>query len=952
MRTKASIHEKTTGESAEIVTERISELHTEPPQPAAVVVPNNTKALGNLGISEAEGKELPKLSATTKTITANSRTPIAESMSSASAFSFSINDNLRRVTPGRTNDPNSNRHSVGDMNKLLEQNREATTAIKEKQHPPALTIRRSFSVGATSPTKAESTPNTPSYQSHRPSGAKMADRMAWIRELEEKSSGKGSPGRAAMYRNLQGGVANKLARFESSNMALTDNSGSGLVRTNSVSSRVSISSEAYGIESVGMGSRLSRASTMDEEFRRKMEEVAEKAKKKIEKDGDQEALIAQVNRDAELALKEEKRRSLMIQSAGPFNYAFDEKAGRKTNLAPVTTQSPAVVEKSADPADAVDLKSFTPTRRGSTKMPKFSKEAVTVAGSANAKPAEKFPPPEFRLKNPDVVAASATPPVELGKGKISAPVFRVKDPNAVAVSANPSIALEAQCDDGEYDPFNPTKYPVASSISALQNFGSNKTQGEGLGMKASAPQVEDETTPPSVPELVAAAPSKPLEETKTNEVASPSANTPTLEPVSLVSVEADDKTKAEVPADQAPHLEEKAETEVDATCPVAEETKPDVKSTKAEEPTIPQPTKTLPTPFHTENTNAVPSVEFPSTSSETKLTPVPTINTTPPTPPAKKEVAPAPVPKYVALRERAQKAAALSGKPAPAPVSTSQTFNRMFGPPIPSGRSPVPAPAPRKAVMPVKSDVDAQKEKQAKEEMPTNDTPTKEVLANESSEETSPPTTVPTKEEAPMQEAEKGVSESKDILNVSMPASDAEEAPASNASISKSVPSQEKRPAVTTSPAEKLSPMEKQILVEQATPIAKSTQVQKEIPNRKVTPFPVSMPIQKAAPIKQQAPIQEQESVKKEDSITSTTPPSQNETPLSTAMPVVKENPVTPAKTRLSNTSAPNAAGTKDETPAMPKMGGSSVDTTSGSNSPATPTFSVAKMSAFGDDKN
>jgi hypothetical protein len=641
---------------ADSTLEKFPELHADELIP--VVASNNKKALRTLGISEGEPKEQPGLPpvSSIQTFPTNSKTPIANSMGSPSTFSFNINDNLRRIAPGATNSPNSNRHSVGDMNKLLEQNREATMAAKQKPQPPALTIRRSFSAGATSPTKSETVPNTPTYRARRPSGKTTADRLAWIRELEEGSNGKGAnSGRAAMYKNLQGGVADKLARFESSNKALTGGSGPGLVRTNSVSSRISTSSAAYGIESGAAGSRLSRASTMDDEFRRKMEEVAEKAKKKVDKDGEQEALIKQVNRDAELALKEEKRRSLQMNS-WKFDYAFNDKAGKKTDLAPATV----VGGKEKDAEAEVDLGSFTPTKQGATKMPQFkAKDPNAVAGSANPpvdlSMGEKISPPLFRLKDPNAVAASANPPVKLGEDKISAPVFRVKDPNAVAASANPPVQVE---DDGEYDPFNPIKYPVASSIPAIKRHSSGRTQEEMMAMGPAEPEATEEVKEAQASEPMTIAASPVMEETKPEVVAEPAVLPPQAE-----------EKKATPPTTPAP-----------------------VDQTEAAAAPIPAPTeKTTP--------SAETAPELKPASTQAAET-IPEINEIPPTPPKQKEVPAMPTPKYVALRERAEKAAELPVKaaPAPAPVPVSQTFSRLFGAPMTSGRGavvPVPVTAPK-----------------------------------------------------------------------------------------------------------------------------------------------------------------------------------------------------------------------------------------------------------------
>lgn len=781
-------------------------------------------------------------------------------MFSPSTFSFNINNNLRRAAPGTSStlNPNSDRHSVGDMNKLLVENRESRSPTRKQ--PPPLNIKRSFSVGATSPTKkAETQPNTPTYRPRRVSGAKMADRMAWLRELEDKSSGKGSPGRAAMYKNLQGGVADKLARFESSNK----DTGLNLKRTTSVSSRMSTFNDAYGIENA-TGKRLSKASTMDEEFRRKLEEVAEKAKKRIDKEGDQEALIAQVNRDAELALMEEKRRSLKMESAGPFKYAFDDKAGRKTDLVPDPEKIRAVAA-TTPPTEVVDLQSFTPTRKGSTKMPKFN------------------------VKDPNAVAASANTLVE---EKIAAPVFNLKDPNAVAASANPPISVESQVDDGEYDPFNVMTYPVSKAMPSIHKLTHGKTNGEQSATETSDSQAAEEKTEEAVvPEAAAADVPQVLEEPKKEVDDEPTTHIPALEPVELVQPQASEKPKIETTAEQEPRLDE------DGTVPATEttgitttEVKDEMKAEVAAEPAtaidekvasqIIQPNTnevneetevdvtTQPTPkieakpspliepislepplvgintkpeASTEpaTTQALSTEESAATKEDTKpetcselatakptdapaveetAAKIPVINTTPPTPPAKKET---PVPKYLALRERAQKAAEMPSKPAPAPapVATSQTFSRLFGPPMTSGmgRSRSPSPVKKAEVSaptsPKAEGISLEKEGDAKKEVEVE----KDVMAKEEVLMKSTPATSAVEIPAPKEIPE---TPSESTVPTVIPNHD--------------VPANERKISGDTDPS-----IENTVLTEseKTMPIAEEAPIQTETSTGEVTPF-------------------------------------------------------------------------------------------------------------------
>lgn len=881
-------------------------------------------------------------------------------MRSPPTFSFNINENLRTVAPGATStlNPTSNRHSVGDMNKLLEDNRDATSPTKKQ--PPPLNIKRSFSVGATSPTKrTETQPNTPTYRPRRISGAKMADRMAWIRDLEEKSSGKGSPGRAAMYKNLQGGVADKLARFESSNKDY----GLNLTRTNSVSSRMAKFNDAYGIEN-GPGKRLSRTSTMDDEFRRKMEEVAEKAKKKVDLEGDQEALIAQVNRDAELALKEEKRRSLKMESAGPFKYAFNDKAGRKTDLVPDVTKTTTAV--TTPPADEVDLESFTPTRRGSTKMPKFN------------------------VKDPNAVATSANPPVTLVEEKIAAPFFKLKDPNAVAASANPPVSMEPQADDGEYDPFNVMTYPVSKAMSAIKKYTPGTTKEDLFGMEASGPSAADGAAEEAaVSEPAAVDAPQVLEESKAEMADQPSTHIPALEPVEVVQPQATEDPKVETAIEQESQLEdEKSAPAIEPTGIITPEVKDDTKAEVAAEPAakieekeVPQPTEqTTPaakeetkvdettqlTPKIEAKTSTIPiepiALEPPRVEDDTKpetyaepataatidspsveetTAEIPVINTTPPTPPAKKEM---PVPKYLALRERAQKAAEIPSKPAPAPMPTSQTFSRLFGPPMTSGmgrsRSPSPIKVVRVAEVAAKEKTVETKEMPAPKETPSTEKPSDKELTTQEAEKGVPmPKETPiAAKNAPLEEkvpeaeqtapknvvlVEKEVSaDKKPLLEKDIPVE--KEGSINNSDVKK------ERPMEEATPIEKAIPMQ----AENTTPNAEEAPSQKKMPIRKVTPFSTSLPTKKDVPAQTQSSIQEEAAVSKAES------------PVSSLSKDLKATPTNISTTKPS----PLTALAKEEATATPNMGGSSVGTISGKNSPAAPTFAAAaKIPTFAD---
>jgi len=159
-----------------------------------------------------------------------------------------------------------NRRSVADIKESL-----AHRSVSSPQE-------RRLSLQPASP--AAIPPASPSTQTLLSrTSTRLSDRLAWIRELEEEKNISTNPGRDFVLKNVQGGVADKLAKFEGKQV------NGVLTRTNSSISRVS-SVDAFGIESsqVSIKSRAStvdtsnRASSVftnfDESFRGKMETLA------------------------------------------------------------------------------------------------------------------------------------------------------------------------------------------------------------------------------------------------------------------------------------------------------------------------------------------------------------------------------------------------------------------------------------------------------------------------------------------------------------------------------------------------------------------------------------------------------------------------------------------------------------------------------------------------------
>jgi hypothetical protein len=300
----------------------------------------------------------------------------------------------RHAREGSRSSVASNRHSVGDAGQLLQRNEEAIAA-KRQSHPP-LNTRRSFSEGSQPAEEQPQAQNTPLVR--KPSGKKTAERLAWIRELEEGNKGSGNHGRDYMFGKLQGGVRDKLARFE--NKQLTG----GLARTDSnISRRLSTSSDAYSIEQPSIN-RLSRTATIDDDFRKKLEESVENQHKKriipqevldlvALTDGDQEAalndfmenwnqdeLIKQINDAADEAIKGEakgdtKGEADMNSDVGSRHNA-KEILGKGAGPADFDPFGPGATMDNGKPSEKKSASNATPVglpKVPTTELPKPSK---------------------------------------------------------------------------------------------------------------------------------------------------------------------------------------------------------------------------------------------------------------------------------------------------------------------------------------------------------------------------------------------------------------------------------------------------------------------------------------------------------------------------------------------------------------------------------------------------
>lgn len=179
-----------------------------------------------------------------------------------------LNANKRYSMPASLPSELGTRRSVADIKDSL--------APRSTSNPKD----RRLSLQPSPPASTTSASSSSQHTLTRRTSTRLAsDRLAWIKELEEGKNGNRNPGRDFVLKNLQGGVADKLAKFEGKQLT------GGLTRTNSTISRIS-SADAYGIES-SYGSIMTRTSTVDtsnrassvltnfdDSFREKMESLA------------------------------------------------------------------------------------------------------------------------------------------------------------------------------------------------------------------------------------------------------------------------------------------------------------------------------------------------------------------------------------------------------------------------------------------------------------------------------------------------------------------------------------------------------------------------------------------------------------------------------------------------------------------------------------------------------
>jgi hypothetical protein len=208
-----------------------------------------------------------------------------------------VSSTISRINNGAMAPPALTPRSISDTHSIKS---ESERTSKRRVSQPS--IRNSYADGSRSgsPVGNSRTPTPepgqypePTARARRPS-SRLSDRMSWLRELDE-ASGK-QTGRDFVFRKLEGGVAAKLAAFETKKSGTTGGTqtpnGTGISigrsRSNSITSRQS-SSELYGIES----NRLTRRSTtetpgsisnvVNDDFKQKLESMTGNMADKISK---------------------------------------------------------------------------------------------------------------------------------------------------------------------------------------------------------------------------------------------------------------------------------------------------------------------------------------------------------------------------------------------------------------------------------------------------------------------------------------------------------------------------------------------------------------------------------------------------------------------------------------------------------------------------------------------
>ena len=331
----------------------------------------------------------------------------------------------------------ANRHSVGDMDKLTSSGGMTDLETKRQSFPPVAVRRQSLinmhsaSQRPRSPTGSVTSTASVS-RPRRPSGSLTTQRLAWIKDLEAKGGAK-TPGQEYMHRKLEGGVAEKLRRFESQNSQATP--AAVLKRA--------ITGDAYGIEV--NGKRISRTFAADDDFRKKLNEQFQKKQKE----------------DEERALKAKKATS-SLQGKTPqqiIDFAELSDRDREAHINDMMRGG-----RGTETARALDVQARNTLSAVKSKMfehyPTLSSSKTPLTVFHNATTALKSNARLVDVKAPR--GLSRTMSVQQSRKPVQASVPRPA--SYVAFSSTASI-------DDDYDPFNYMAYVPAPNASSQEEEG-------------------------------------------------------------------------------------------------------------------------------------------------------------------------------------------------------------------------------------------------------------------------------------------------------------------------------------------------------------------------------------------------------------------------------------------------------------------------------------------------
>ncbi|KAL2881600.1 hypothetical protein SGCOL_003168 [Colletotrichum sp. CLE4] len=197
----------------------------------------------------------------------------------------------------------------------------------------------------------------------RASSRIASDRLAWIRELEEGKKKKSTiNGDLPVLRNMQGSVADKLAKFEQQKQQQQMQQQVPLTRSNSTRSRISSVADTTFSSYNGPATARSSLDTCrtssvfshyDDSFREKMEIITGAANKTADDENEEKPALNKVTSTFVSIEKKEP-------TAAPVSQATDEEAAEKPALNDVVVPASPAVEKIEPTTADVEIEAKPP----------------------------------------------------------------------------------------------------------------------------------------------------------------------------------------------------------------------------------------------------------------------------------------------------------------------------------------------------------------------------------------------------------------------------------------------------------------------------------------------------------------------------------------------------------------------------------------------------------------